>query len=153
MAETSYNLTNILKVTLDQYNTLKSGGTVGGHTYDSNALYLIKEDPSMTMRQVLSSDPFDGIKTEVFFNVNDDDGYIYIVDKSDTTIVKIDMGVVDYIQTSNGVLPDVTGVTTYGEYINKINTLTFLDYYLISEDEKTKLTNIQEQPIIWRTWS
>ena len=153
MAETSHNLTNILKVTLDQYNTLKNGGTIGSHSYDANALYLVKEDPSMTMRQVLPSDPFDGIKTEVFFNVNDGDGYIYIVDTSDTTIVKIDMGIADSIQTSDGALPDVTGVTTYGEYINKINTLTFLTYYLLNQSEQNKLNNIQEQPIIWRTWS
>lgn len=165
MAETSHNLTNILKVTLDQYNTLKNGGTVGTHTYDSNALYLVKEDPGMTMRQALPSDPFEGIKTEVFFmkgaeGDDPEDGYIYIVDSSEDCCQIIDMGGYDsgniggpavrFILNLSG---EISNPTTYGQYVTQIKSATFSDYYLISEDEKTKLNNIQEQPIIWRKWS
>lgn len=38
------NLTAIYKVTKTQYNTLKSGGTVGTYTWDDNALYIIDKN-------------------------------------------------------------------------------------------------------------
>lgn len=162
MAETSHNLTNILKVTLDQYNTLKNGGTVGTHTYDSNALYLVKEDPSMTMRQALPSDPFEGIKTEVFFynNQNSPDGYIYIVDEGDNACQVFDMGSYGSLGSDAPGLKIVTNLSThisnpstYQEYVSQIDNATGEEWYLMSENEKTKLNNIEEQPIIWRTWS
>ena len=37
------DLSNIIKVTQAQYDTLKNGGTVGSHTYDENAIYLVDE--------------------------------------------------------------------------------------------------------------
>lgn len=165
MAETSHNLTNILKVTLDQYNTLKNGGTVGTHTYDSNALYLVKEDPSMTMRQVLPSDPFNGIKTEVFFikgteGNSTDDGYIYIVDSDDNACQVFDMGSYGSLSFDapglkivKNLSTHISNPSTYQEYVSQIDNATGEEWYLISENEKTKLYNIEEQPIIWRTWS
>lgn len=41
------NLTDIIKVTASQYNTLISGGTVSGRTYDANALYLVEDSSSV----------------------------------------------------------------------------------------------------------
>lgn len=35
------NLKNVVKVTQAQYDTLKSGGTVSGQTYDANNIYLV----------------------------------------------------------------------------------------------------------------
>lgn len=40
---TQGTLTKIYKVTAAQWATLLSGGNVGGHTYDANALYLIEQ--------------------------------------------------------------------------------------------------------------
>lgn len=41
-------LTDVYKVTESQFSTLSSGGTVDGYSYDSNALYLIEDEPSYT---------------------------------------------------------------------------------------------------------
>lgn len=35
------NLENVIKVSQNQYDTLINGGTVGGYSYDANAIYLI----------------------------------------------------------------------------------------------------------------
>ena len=37
------NLSKVVKVTQEQYNTLINGGEVGGQTYDANAMYLVDD--------------------------------------------------------------------------------------------------------------
>ena len=50
------DLSNVIKVTQSQYTTLKNGGTVGGYTYDANALYLVDEpSEGYTQLQAMTS--------------------------------------------------------------------------------------------------
>lgn len=123
MAETSYNLTNIVKVTQDQYTTLKNGGTIGSHTYDSKILYLVKDDPSYTVRRVTSADPFNGAQTEIFYYVQGNDGYIYIIDTADAGVDRIDMGVLDNLSVYHIDLSSInlSGITNYEEYVIALN--------------------------------
>ena len=37
------DLSNVIKVTQAQYDTLLSGGSVSGHTFDANAIYFIED--------------------------------------------------------------------------------------------------------------
>jgi len=43
------NLNDVIKLTAEQYNTLINGGTISGHTYDENSIYLIEDSDTMTL--------------------------------------------------------------------------------------------------------
>ena len=123
MAETTYNLTNIIKVTQDQYTTLKNGGTIGNHTYDSRVLYLVKDDPSYNVRRVTSADQFNGLKTEIFYYVTDrGDGSIYCIDIDDGRVDKIDIGCIGTGGVYETSIPSTTGINTYEELVDTFNT-------------------------------
>ena len=49
------NLTNVVKVTQAQYSTLINGGTVSGHSYDPDAIYLVDGQGIHIIAQASSS--------------------------------------------------------------------------------------------------
>ena len=74
------NLSNIIKVTKEQYDKLRNGENVNGHTYDESALYLVEDDidkvidaldDKVTDLTVVNGSPSDG---EFFTLINKGSG-------------------------------------------------------------------------------